>query len=168
MQILFSQSSQLSQSTRYIVLFAIACAIFPAVANAQDNPDVITEDAEKKLKGVEAPPENNDGWTYDLTLGANISFNHNRKVVGSVDGLTMQIGGLLKGSLNLISGTHEWQNDLVVEHGQTKTPQIDSFVKSTDNLELRSLYTWRITPWFGPFARFKLQTQILKGYDIGA
>jgi hypothetical protein len=157
-----------SQSTRYILLLAIACALFPAVTRAQDNPDVITEDAEKKLKGEEAPPENTDGWTYDLNLGANISFNHNRKVVGSVDGLTMQIGGLIKGNLNLISGTHEWQNALVIEHGQTKTPQIDSFVKSTDNLELRSLYTWRVTPWFGPFARLKLQTQILEGYDIRA
>jgi hypothetical protein len=157
----------ISTLTTLCIIAAAAFTLCPASrAAADDKPEVITEDAEKKLK--EAATDSLEGWTYGLNLGANFSFNHNRKVVGSIDGTTMQIGGILKGHANLLRGTHEWNSSLVVEHGQTKTPQLDNFVKSTDNLELRSLYTWRVTPWFGPFARMRFQTQILPGYDVRA
>jgi hypothetical protein len=146
----------------------VAWVAQPARAAGQDDkPEVITEDAEKKLKEA-IPDEVKEGWTYGLNLGANLSFNHNRKVVGTIDGLTMQVGAILKGSLGLIRGTHEWSSTLVLEHGQTKTPQLENFVKSTDNLDLRSLYTWRVTPWFGPFARMRFQTQVVSGYDVRA
>lgn len=112
--------------------------------------------------------EEPDGWTFRLEVGSNVSVSSASNVVGSVEGTTYQIGFLVNGEARLKAGQHEWNNTLALNHQQTKTPSIDPFVKTADNLELRSMYLYHLpsVPWLGPFARARLQTQVLSGYLI--
>ncbi len=121
------------------------------------------EDVQKKALDEAAAEEKKDGWFPKLSLGSNISFSHNSNVVGSEEGTTVNVGVLLDGGLELRSGPHEWGNTLALRYQETRTPLIDRFVKSMDQLEFQSIYFYHLPalPWVGPFGRFRLQTQIL-------
>lgn len=103
-----------------------------------------------------------DGWKLKLHLGGNTSFGHNSQVVGSVDGSTFQVGLVLESAANLKAGQHEWLNELQIHHQQTKTPALDVWQKSMDDLKFMSTYLYHLeaAPWVGPFARLKLETVI--------
>lgn len=107
-----------------------------------------------------------EGWRPTLSLGATASLNDNRRVVGTVDGTTVQLGLLLAGALGYAKDQHDWQNNLDANLGYTRTPQLDRFVKSADALKFRSLYVFRLQDWVGPFIQFKLDTQMFPGYDV--
>lgn len=146
------------------LLFAIVLGV-QGVARAE-NPVAADVKGDHVLK-AEAPA---GGWAPKLTIGANASYNHNKSVVGQIDGGTAQIGVLLDGAANWTGGNHDWQNALGVQVAQTRTPQIDRFVKSADSLKLRSLYVYHLdsVDWLGPFVQLKLDTQIFRGYDVRA
>lgn len=137
-------------------------------ALAQDaKPDFIEA---AKVKEAVVDTTKPQGWELGAELGANFSFGHSSNVVGNPDGSTIQVGGVFGGTANYRAGNHEWRNGLTITHTQSMTPQIDQFVKTVDNAELRSMYLYAIesVPWLGPFARFRLQTQLLPGYAIYA
>ncbi len=144
----------------------------PAFANAPP-PAVVSEDLEKqaaeKLKQAKADKgKAKRGWTRKLGLGATGSATSSSNVVGAVDGATVQLGLLLDGEAKLVAGAQEWHNTLKVQHARTKTPVMDAWVKSSDNVELQSTWIYRLSavPWVGPFARARLQTQIARGFDV--
>lgn len=144
-----------------------ACALstlLVAPVMAQD--DYIKGEA--VVEKMEKPAAQADGWTFRLEVGSNVSVNSSSNVVGAVEGTTYQVGFLVNGEAQLKAGQHEWNNKLALNHQQTKTPSIDPFVKTADNLELTSMYLYRLesVPWIGPFARARLQTQVLNGYLI--
>ncbi|MCO4760959.1 MAG: hypothetical protein KC502_05605 [Myxococcales bacterium] len=127
--------------------------------------------APEKLRAValaKAATPTASKWSTKLTLGGTGSANSSSHVVGAVDGTTMQLGLLLVGEANHVSGRNEWKNAMKLQHAQTRTPLMDAWVKSADNLEMQSTYLIRMKsiPWVGPFARAKLQTQVLGSYDI--
>jgi hypothetical protein len=121
---------------------------------------------EEQKKGKKEPKY---GWTVELDLGATFSFANNSNVVGVDNGSTIQFGGILETDANLNHREgHIWESRLTFEHTQTKTPQLDEFIKAVDNLELKSWYGYRIPSlrWMGPYARFRFQTQVLNGYSV--
>lgn len=122
----------------------------PAVASAQD-----------------APP---DGWKLRLKAAANLAFTHSSQVVGNPDGLTLTLGGNVDAGADLRRRRHEWQNVALLQHGQTKTPLLDSFLKTTDSLEVMTTYLWHWpnADWFGPFGRIRMTTAILPGSFVQA
>ncbi len=143
----------------------------PALANPP--PAVVSEDLEKqaadKLKQAKADKDKpKGGWSRKLGLGATGATTSSSNVVGAVDGSTVQIGLLLDGEAKLISGAQEWLNTLKIQHARTKTPVMDAWIKSSDNVELQSTWIYRLAalPWVGPFARARLQTQIATGFDV--
>lgn len=156
--------------TLKVVLTSLALAT-PALA--QDPPDAVEEAkikeqmkaSEEAAKKAAEEGKSLDGWKYDLNIGFNGGFNRNASVVGQPDGSTWQIGAVLNGSANLNAGNHEWRNTLAIAHQQTQTPVIDGFIKTTDNFELESMWLYKLKslPWFGPFARARLQTQLFTG-----
>lgn len=154
----------------------IALVALAAPALAQDKPDVVDEatikeqmkkSAEAKAKAAKEKKQI-DGWKYELNLGFNGGFTQNASVVGQPDGSTWQIGGVLNGRAELYKGNHEWHNRLSLAHQQTQTPAIDSFVKTNDNLELSTMWLYKLKtlPWLGPFARARLQTQVFAGHLV--
>ncbi len=156
-------------SARLLSLFAGGFALAavlgaPRLAHAQQK-EVAPEELRKKT--VEADVDDK-GWQYGLKLGASASFQHNSGVVGQVDGMNFTFGLNLDGHLYYVSKVHQWENELKLVNGWTKTPTLDAFVKSADALDFSSLYMFRIesVPWLGPYARFRLSTPLFNGYDV--
>lgn len=108
--------------------------------------------------------EEDQGWSLGGTLGGAVNFSDSRDVVGTTDGSTLQIGVLLSLKGEYKQGQHRWVTVLSVKEGQTRTPAIDAYVKSTDELELISTYYYRLLnpDWMGFFGQFKLNTQLFK------
>lgn len=134
---------------------------------AQTAPTIATDDMKKKVDEKPAT-DKPQGWTMGLNIGGTVSFNHNSNVVGQDDGATLQLGLVLGASANLLHGQHSWENALAVQHAQTRTPQLERFVKSLDIIDLQSTYIYRFASidWIGPFAKATFQTSLLPGYAV--
>jgi hypothetical protein len=145
---------------------AIAAIIGAAsTANAQAKGDYAADEQVKK--GIEEVATAKGGWNFGLELGSNASFSHSSSTVGQPDGSTIQLGGVLNGNANLIAGDHEWKNSLTYNTTWSQSPTIGSFLKTADNLELKSTYLYALpaVPWLGPYARARLQTQVFDGWQ---
>ena len=145
--------------------FAAACLFSSATAVAQE---AIPADVTEKKVLAEPKAEAPQGWKYKLSLGATGSYNHSSNVVGSVDGSTVQLGLIVTGAADWTSGAHAWENALKVTETQTRTPTVDPFIKSADELALQTTYLFRIPGYemIGPFARASLSTQVFESYDV--
>ncbi|MEL6543856.1 MAG: DUF3078 domain-containing protein [Myxococcota bacterium] len=133
----------------------------PALALAQDAPVVDETLRDRAAQGSETP----EGWNIKLKLGASFSLVDSRSWVGSTEGSTFQIGGIAETNANYKRGPWEWDNTLAIQHQQTRTPQFDRFIKSTDNLDLISFlfYSFPDIDWVGAYLRLSLNTQVLDG-----
>ena len=142
----------------------------PASASGQEAvaKELASDEVEKKAAEKAEPEGRKDGWSKKLSLGTTGSFTHSSNVVGADDGSTFQVGLVLDGALNLVSGQHDWDNELKIQHSQTRTPVVPKFVKSADSLDFKStwLYHLESLEWLGPYARFKLNTQLFPGYTV--
>lgn len=148
------------------LLIALSSSLlFAAPALAQTTPGEILEDAPPEVS-PEEKEKTPDGWKLTANLGFTFSFNNAASVVGVENGTTLSIGGVFGFAANLRSGAHQWENNLLLQHTQTKTPVINGFLKSLDNLELKSTYFYRFEDpkWFGPFAKANFRTAILPGF----
>lgn len=156
-------------STRAFSLFAATSLLASSVAQAQTPAPVVEEGMRKEVLSKEKAGKP-DGVTKSLSIGSTAAFNHTSKVVGAPDGATVQIGVVLDGALEWVKGQFEWGNTLKVQHTQTRTPQVPLFVKSADLADLISTAIWRTKalPWFGPYAKFRAQTQLFAGYAVNA
>lgn len=127
--------------------------------------DIIEDDLKKQV--TETAPESKDGWKLGLNLGSTISFNHNSNVVGIPDGINFQIGVLIGTYANLREGQHEWLNTLDLKETFTKTTSIDLFLKSNDELTLKTTYLYHIVDvdWLGPFVRASMTAPVFPGFD---
>jgi hypothetical protein len=130
--------------------------------------EAMPEDVTASTVLQEADPNNTEGWKLRLTLSGLGSYAHNRKVVGTVDGSTVQLGLLLEGEATLQRGNHTWENLLKARETQTRTPQLGRFFKAADEVDLRTTYLYRLTsvPWLGGYGRGRINTQILPGFDV--
>ena len=153
---------------------------FSSMAMAQDNSlsqgdKTIAIESERKVTGDEEAEKaikegmkRETGWYPKLRLGGSAALNYNKDVDGVTDGTAFTFGLYIKGGIDGVYKNFEWQNKLDVEHQQTKTPSIDSFLKSTDNFDFQTLGLFRIpnAEWVGPFIRFRLQTSLFPGYYV--
>lgn len=152
-------------SRRFAVTLASSWLLSSSPAAAQEAvPKEVT--AEKAL--ATPKPDVPDGWTLKLTLGGTGSYGHSTNVVGSVDGATIQLGLLITSGASFKHGRSSWENAFRFNETQTRTPQIDSFIKSTDELALESTYLYHLPniDWFGPFARAFGSTAAFRSYDV--
>ncbi|WP_437721235.1 hypothetical protein [Sorangium sp. So ce861] len=117
---------------------------------------------------VEAPatdPGRVEGWSPGLLLGGTFNLANNRSVVGQADGTGISAGFVLEGSLDFNKAAHELRMTLGAGAGVTRTPALDAWVKTRDALAFEAIYLYHAVPWFGPFARFALDTQMFPGSD---
>ena len=148
-----------------VPLALVAALLAPAAAQAQQK-EIAPEDLRKEVL-ADAEEARKDGWTPKLSIGSTAAYGHSSKVVGALDGHTVQIGILLDGEANLVKGQHDWENSLAIRHTQTQTPLMDRFIKSADSLDVVSTYMYRLEAidWLGPYGRLKLNTQLFAGYE---
>ena len=109
-----------------------------------------------------------EGWQSKLSVGTTGSFSHASSVVGTTDGATLQVGLALDGAFSLRRGLHTWLNEVKLRHTQTRTPQIDGFVKSADAAEVATSWSWRLpkAPAMGPYLAAKVGTQLFEGQVV--
>lgn len=110
--------------------------------------------------------EKPQGWDPALVLGASVSLSTNSNFIGQPDGNSFTGGLNLLGRLDLLDGFIDWRNTLSINEVFTRTPVVDEFVKTIDLLLFESVLYYRISPIWGPFASFKLETAILEGRDV--
>ncbi|MCA9546629.1 MAG: hypothetical protein KC613_19625 [Myxococcales bacterium] len=148
---------------RVIVMAGLLAA---GAASAQEKGQIVAD--ENIAKAVTGENKKPDGWDIGAELGATFSFSNSNRVVGQPDGSTIQLGVLFGANADLRAGQHEWQNSLTFNNTWSQSPQIDSFLKTVDNLELRTayLYSLKSVPWLGPYARARLQTQVFNGWQV--
>ncbi len=141
--------------------------LLSAPALAQDPPPDYVPDKVETVEEGRKP-----GWSPSLKASANVAFNHNRSVVGNADGQTWTLGTLVNGGLGFLSDNrhHELALDLNWNLGYTRTPIVDRFVKSQDelNLEAAYLYHFPSVEWLGAFASLRLKSSLLAGYAVDA
>jgi len=143
-------------------LVLIALALTCASAAAQDEPEYVpTTTGETDVAAKQ-------GWDATLSIGANANVSSNDSVIGQPDGSSWTLGFNVKGGLQYINGGHESRNFLNATETFTRTPVVPEFVRTSDLLELESIYYYHFArvQWLGPFARLKLSTSLFKGEDV--
>lgn len=118
---------------------------------------------EEVVKAADKKPE---GWDPALTLGASVALSSNSNVVGQPDGASWTFGLNLLGRLDFLDGMHDWRNTLKIQEVVTRTPVLDAWVKTADQLFLESVYYLKLRDDLGPFASLKLETPLFRAYDI--
>ena len=108
------------------------------------------------------------GWTPKLKVSGNISFGSSDNVVGQQNGDTTTLGANINGGWNFRSDQHEWRNTFRFQGATSRTPNIPTYIKSTDELSVDSIYLFSLEdiPWLGPYVRVNAETQVFKGEDI--
>ena len=154
-----------------LIFVSLACLLSTtafAQAETKASADEAKAAMEAAAKAAAEGKEAKDGWDIGAKVGGTGSFLQNNNFVGQADGATIQFGALLAGKANLVAGDIDWQNSLSIEHAQLKSPNIDSFIKSADALELKSLLLYHIpgVSWVGPYARARAFAQIFPGSFI--
>ena len=107
-----------------------------------------------------------EGWDPALIFGVSLAMSTNSNFVGQPTGNSFTGGLNLLGRLDYLRGVVDWRNTLKLNEVFTRTPVIDDFVKSIDQLSYESIIYYRVSDLFGPFASFKLDTSILEGRDV--
>ena len=154
-------------------LALLSILALPIAAAAQDDEEEGFA-TDELLEKVMAPDQDGDkpkeGWSVSAKIGGSFALTHNAEVVGTEDGLTLQLGAALGGEATLRKGQHEWENMLSFQQTQTRTPQLERFIKALDQLDLLSTYTYRFERpnWLGVFARALLNTQVFVGELVAA
>ncbi|MBK8258613.1 MAG: DUF3078 domain-containing protein [Polyangiaceae bacterium] len=144
---------------------AFSSLVIATQASAQDVAANTVKKEATDVKVTEAPAIPN-GVYASLRGDITLSFTDQQRVVGQIDGSTVNFGVKIDGKADVIHDEHEWRNSLLINAGLTKTPNIPEFIKNTDSLQFESIYLYHIKPWIGPFARFKLDTPMFAGTDV--
>jgi Protein of unknown function (DUF3078) len=146
--------------------------VFAAVLAASDLLAIDAE-AQPQVPGqYVAPPEDApgrpDGVSPGLAVGATVNFSDNRSVVGQPDGSSLTVGSEIDASLDYNDRAHEWRSSLGSSAGVSRTPTLDEFVKTRDELRFETIYLYHLTEAAGLFARFALNTSMFEGSDLRA
>ena len=144
---------------------ALACSLVSTTASAQDaTTNQVKKDAtDVKLEPAPAAPS---GLVASIRGDATLSLTDTQSVIGQTDGNTINVGVKIDARADWNRDAHEWRNSVLLNAGVTRTPTIPEFVKNTDALQFESIYLYHLTPWIGPFARFRLDTAMFPGTDI--
>lgn len=142
------------------VLLVIALAAAPAYA--QDS-ELVPD-----IKDLPAAEFGQLGWNPWLTLGGTVSFGHNRKVVGKLDGQSWLLGISIDTGVDYQKGSHDWRNTLFIMESFTYGPPINEFIKAADQVTFQSIYYYKFptVPWMGAFGRFQLDTVFFPNSDV--
>ena len=108
------------------------------------------------------------GFSYGVTVAANLNVASNNDVVGLVNGNSLLFGASGLTKLSYLRGPHEWLNTGSLAETVSRTPSIDELIKSNDLLDVQSLYNYFLRDWTGPFARAALQTSLFQNYRVTA
>lgn len=149
-------------------LLSVAAAASDAVPLAAAATPVAAVALAAPATPTDGKPAKQQGWKHKLILGATGAFSRTSNVVGAVDGSTTQVGLIVDGSSDYISGVQEWMTAYKIVQAQSQTPLLSQFFKSADSFDIASTFTHRFADlsWAGPYARAKASTSLFAGYIV--
>lgn len=126
--------------------------------------------AQAKLVETDAPKtaeeKDIEGWNPFLGLTSTLSLVDNSGVVGQVEGFSTLFGLGLLGGADYVKDKSLVRTSLAVNEGFARTPVIDRFVKTNDNVKLEGLYNYFLTKKAGLYGRLSFATTILNTTDV--
>lgn len=129
-----------------------------------------TAHAQAKLVETDAPKtaeeKDVEGWNPFLSLTSTLSLVDNSSVIGQVEGFSTLFGLGILGGADYVKDKHLVRTTLAINEGFARTPVVDRFVKTTDNVKLEGLYNYFVTKTFGAYGRLSLATSILDTTDV--
>ncbi|HSN98065.1 MAG TPA: hypothetical protein VLS89_07190 [Candidatus Nanopelagicales bacterium] len=146
-----------------LMVMAVAAVVSPASAQEELPPKL---EAPKPTFLGDIEDERQEGLDYSIYSALQISVSDNLNVLGQTDGLNFLFGFKLDTSVAWNQGPWEWRTAAGVAGGVARTPLIAELVKARDFTSLDSTLLFHATPYFGPFARFALNTTLFIGADV--
>lgn len=143
-----------------VILFCTLLLLFFSLSGADLYSDAKNADVKPESKKSDVV-----GWNPFLSVSTSFILNDNRNIVGQTDGTAMTLGLNLEGKMDYYKNSHEWRNSLLVKDFFSYTPELERFVKTTDVLQLETIYLYHVGEKWGPFAQASLTSSIFKGYS---
>lgn len=126
--------------------------------------------AQAKLVETEAPKaadeKDVEGWNPYLGLTSTLSLVDNSGVIGQVEGFSTLFGLGVLGGADYVQDDHLLRTTLTVNEGFARTPVVDRFVKTNDNVKLEGLYNYFLTRNVGLYGRLSFATSVLNTTDV--
>ncbi|MBN2694830.1 hypothetical protein JXR93_09230 [bacterium] len=126
--------------------------------------DELTATAKNALSIPKSGELKKNGVIPFLSASSNFLLNDNRSFIGQEDGSVITFGLSLKGNLDLFYNNHDLRLAMDVIEQFSRTPILDRFTKTTDNLKLEISYLYHISSIWGPYAKGTFETSILPSY----
>ena len=121
---------------KYFLILLMLLISLPAFAD-EDDPNKNNDfDAVQLAVGATST----HGWKSKLSIGLTGSLSESSNVPGTNDGATIQVGTIVDTSLERTRRIWSWLNTLKFQYAQSRTPLLDRFVKSQDQLDIGSIY----------------------------
>lgn len=105
-----------------------------------------------------------DGLHKTVSINASALLNDNRSVIGQQDGSQVTLGFGITADFLYLKKAHEVQFGGLLAENFTRTVELERFVKTNDQLQLKTAYLFHVSTLWGPFARASLETSLLPGY----
>jgi hypothetical protein len=111
-------------------------------------------------------------WKYGLDMGGSIDFNAFSDHRADSTDMSTSLALLLNARLKYEREKVEWESWLKVDESVDVSYSftLNQFMhlrSASDDIRLQSLYTWHILPWFGPYGRMEMETELLPKYERG-
>lgn len=111
--------------------------------------------------------EDASGYEFKTALELPFSYSHSSSRLGISDGHYFQLEGRSKSGLHYAKGVHDWSTTLYIAENFSMSPTIaNRWLKGNDLVQFESRYLYKIYPWLGAYAHFRLQTSLFSNIDI--
>jgi len=105
-------------------------------------------------------------WRYGIDVGGSVDFNALRDRLDSAKTKTeISLSLLSRFLLKYDKDPLEWDSRLQLDEGVSYARKEERLDSRTDEVELRSIFTWRVLKWFGPYGRFEMETEVVPEYE---
>ena len=150
-------------TTTFMVSILAITSIVGNATNAFAQAEIVPED---EITG--AGDADISGWNPSLAVNGTLNLVENSNVVGQVEGLSMLFGLGLAGGADYVDGPSVWRNELTIAESFAKTPVVDRFIKTNDQVAVASTYNYFLTKTMGGFARGRVNTSLFTARAITA
>ncbi len=106
-------------------------------------------------------------WKYGIDVGGGVDFNMTYNHMGdSTDKNETALSLILRSMLTYKKNKVDWENRLrISEEVRVTDLDLAGLSNSVDEVQLRSIFTWHFFPWFGPYSRFEINTELFPEYE---
>jgi len=112
------------------------------------------------------PQQRTTGWNLSLVVGGSFDLSESSRVIGKSDGTSVGLSGFVESLFGYLGEVDRFYGRLNLTAGGTFRLPDQPFVSRVDELSLDLLYVYRLAPWFGPYARASVETQVLPGRQL--